>query len=138
MNEFLPGAVLARMPDLIWYHPWCECQLRGQWLSCEALYDKALFRAALASGIFGQDRIPAIEWDGKRDLRLMSSWLLEDRGTHAELDAKFAKAQAEQPPGLIGGFVHFLTNRHIASLRRRARPKDAEASAEQKGAGGSQ
>jgi len=138
LNGIFPGAVFGRMPDHIWYHPWCECQVRGQWLSCEALYDRTLFRAAIATGVFDQDRIPTIEWDGEHDLRLMTSWILEDRGTHAELDAIFAKAQAEQPPGLLGGFVHFLTNRHIASLRRRAKPEDAKTKAEQEGAGDSQ
>ncbi|MBU0661659.1 transglutaminase domain-containing protein [Patescibacteria group bacterium] len=134
LNGIFPAAVLARMPSHIWYHPWCECQLRGQWLSCEALYDKPLFRATLATGIFNHDRIPSIEWDGEHDLRLMTSWLLEDRGTHAELDAIFVEAQAEQPPSLLGGLVHFLTNRHIASLRRRAKPEDAETEAEQNAA----
>ena len=126
LKGIFPDVVLARMRDRIWYHPRCECQLRGRWISCEALYDKALFRAALATGAFGQDRIPNIAWDGEHDLRLMTSWLLDDRGTQAELDASFVKAQAEQPPGLLGRIVHFLTNRHIASLRRRAKLEGAE------------
>jgi hypothetical protein len=72
--------------EVITDHPWCECYLENDWVSCETLFDEPLYKAAIQKGIISSRDIPSIEWDGKRDLVLLSKWILKDKGTQPSAD----------------------------------------------------
>ncbi|NIW00066.1 hypothetical protein GWN26_13465, partial [Candidatus Saccharibacteria bacterium] len=67
----IPGFIYNKIPTPQ-VHPWCECFLDGNWLSCEALYDERLYAVYLQDGLFTKDQIPNIDWDGDTDLVLFA------------------------------------------------------------------
>jgi len=67
-------------------HFWCECYLSGKWISCETLFDKALYDTGVEKGIISKEDMPTIEWDGESDLITLSVWILKDKGTFPNLD----------------------------------------------------
>ena len=117
------GFIYNKLPEPIWFHPWCECYLGGKWVACEALFDEALFRAMLRQGLVTEEQIPTIDWDGENDLVVVRSWVVEDTGTFASLDDVFRRAEKEthRPKilaSLLGWFVVFLSNRHTNGIRK--------------------
>ncbi|MGY5874936.1 MAG: transglutaminase-like domain-containing protein [Candidatus Thorarchaeota archaeon] len=82
-------------PDVILYHPWCECYLSEKWIACDTLLDNALMDGVYKRGIFTKDDIPTIDWDGESDLNTMTRWMIEDKGTLPSLDELVLKAQKE-------------------------------------------
>ncbi len=73
-------------PKIILNHPWCECYLNNQWISCDTLLDKQLVEVIYKKSIFTSEQIPTIEWDGKSDLNTMITWMHEDKGIRSSLD----------------------------------------------------
>ena len=102
--------------DTVADHPWCECYLSGRWLSCETLFDKALYGAGVGLGIISKDDIATIDWDGASDLVMLTSWVLKDKGTTPSIDDLI---DLERP-----GFVPVLpvlrqSNEHTMRVRTR-------------------
>ena len=109
-------------PERIWWHPWCECYISGRWMACETLFDKRLYEACLERGIITREQIPTIDWDGENDVIQVTPWILEDRGTHHNLDEEFRRAQKEaMPPRIIANMLLYFTNRYTNKLRSRGR-----------------
>jgi hypothetical protein len=48
--------------DTVWANRWCECYLSQRWLSCEAVFDEALYQGAIAKGLYTGEQIPTIDW----------------------------------------------------------------------------
>ena len=123
-KESLKGVVsdivFQQMPDVIEYHPWCECYLHRKWISCETLFDKALIEGIYKRGIFTIDEIPTIEWDGKNDLIITRPWIIRGKGTFFSLDELFQEIQEpEHPPEMKAQIEEliFQSNQHTDSLR---------------------
>jgi hypothetical protein len=105
-------------------HPWCECFLDGNWLSCEALFDERLYAAYLQIGLFTKDQIPNIDWNGDTDLVLFTPFFVKDLGTFPAWDdviIDVLKQGGNLPPTnrLFGCFLFFLVNRRIRKLREK-------------------
>jgi transglutaminase-like putative cysteine protease len=67
-------------------HFWAECYLGGQWISCEALFDRPLYEGMLMQGLVTKEQIPTIDWDGKMGLVLLKTWITNDRGSVSSAD----------------------------------------------------
>lgn len=83
-------------PDVLPFHPWCECYLDGKWISCDTLLDRPLIESAYKRRIFTKEEIPRIEWDGYDDLNTMTHWMLKDKGTFPSLDQILFETQKGQ------------------------------------------
>jgi hypothetical protein len=86
LKGLISPEVFNQFADSIDDHPWCECYLSERWISCEALYDRALYEAAVEQGILDRNKITTIDWDGERNLATLSAWILKDKGTAPHLD----------------------------------------------------
>lgn len=118
LKGIIPAWVHRMAPEKVWFHPWCECYLSGKWVSCETLFDKALYSAACRKGILSQEQIPTIDWDGSSSLCVVTAWILEDVGTFQCMDDVFRKAQSEQAPDPIGRIMLYYCNRYTDKLRK--------------------
>lgn len=98
------------------FHFWPECYLGERWISCEALFDQALYEGGLRQGLFTQAQIPSIDWDGETDLILLGPWMTEDRGYKASIDEWYVefKERMHTP-----AFVDRLMDLFLAPLCRR-------------------
>jgi transglutaminase-like putative cysteine protease len=117
--EFMYNKISTPLP-----HPWCECFLDGNWLSCEALLDERLYAAYLQDGLFTKEQIPTIDWNGDTDLVLFTPFFVKDLGTFPAWDDVFMALQEQRvglPPTnrLFGWFPFFLINRRIRKLREK-------------------
>lgn len=83
------------LPDVITFHPWCECYLTTKWIGCDTLFDKALTEAIYNKDVHTKEDIPTIDWDGENDLNTMTKWMVEDKGTYSSLDDLFREVQKE-------------------------------------------
>ncbi len=117
VSEFL----YQQSPDIIQFHPWCECYLSGKWISCDTLLDKALMEGLYKRGIFTKEEIPTIEWDGESNLNTMTRWVIEDKGTFSSLDELLLEAQKESEEHPIDKdqleMVINQSNAHTESIR---------------------
>jgi hypothetical protein len=121
LKGIVPNITFNSIPERIWWHPYCEVYLEGEWISCETLFDKRLYEGALEEGIFSLDQIPSIDWDGESDLIQVSHWILEDGGTHPDQDEVFKQAQKEAlPPKFIANFFLRHSYRYTNKLREKA------------------
>ena len=118
LKAVLPTFGYRFVPETITYHPWCECYLSGNWISCDSLFDKDLYDALLRRQLISREQIPSIDWDGIHDLNTTTAWMLEDVGTSSCLDDVFKKAQRALPPKPISAVIRRLCNRHIEKLRK--------------------
>ncbi len=119
LKGILPDRIHKMLPEKIWYHPWCECYLSGKWISCESLFDKALYDAAVRKEVLSKEQIPMIDWDGENDLTMVGSWMLEDKGTFSSLDDVFREAESESnAPGFVSRIVFYFSNRYTSKLRK--------------------
>ncbi len=75
----IPGIETDDIHDVITYHPWCECYLSDKWISCEALFEKALVDKIYNEGIHRKEDMPIIDWDGESDLSTVTAWKIEDK-----------------------------------------------------------
>ena len=116
LKGILPDWAYDPHPDTIGYHPWCECYLSGKWTVCEPLFDKPLYNAAVEAEFLSTEDVPSIDWDGNSDLKVVTPWILEDKGTFASLDDLFRAVQAEYGPDFATQLAP-LVNQHIDSLR---------------------
>jgi len=98
----IPGIETDEIHDVITYHPWCECYLSDKWISCEALFEKALIDKIFNKGIHGKEDIPIIDWDGENDLNIVTPWKIEDKGTYDSLDEFFLEVKKYFEGGLVG------------------------------------
>ena len=120
LQGIISGFVYRVFPELLDNHTWCECYLSGKWISCEALFDKELFKGMREKGFTVASQIPSIDWDGENDLLMFKPWEVEDFGTFASLDdfwREFAKRPGPRFLQRIG--MNALSNRHTNSLRKR-------------------
>lgn len=112
--------IFRATPDRIWYHPWCECHLSGEWISCDAIFDRPLYEGILARDIARKDKIPTIDWDGESNLNVMSAWMVEDLGTFDSFDAVLKKGQKDEfPPQIVVRVIFSLSNWHTDRIRKR-------------------
>ncbi len=119
LKGIIPAFLYKSMPDKIWFHPWCECYLSEKWISCDSLFDKALYDAISKKGIISKEQIPTIDWDGENDLITISAWMIEDIGTFHSLDDVFRKAQKEELlPKIILQILFRFSNRYTNKLRK--------------------
>lgn len=96
LSGVIPAASLDLIPEgVITYHPWCECYLNNNWVSCEALYPKKLVSELRQGGFITKEQIPTIDWDGETDLILCTHWIVKDLGVTQNMDNVFRKVQAE-------------------------------------------
>jgi transglutaminase-like putative cysteine protease len=98
----VPGFESDDIHDVITYHPWCECYLSDKWISCEALFNKALVEKIYKEGIHSKEDMPIIDWDGESDLSTVTTWKIEDKGTHDSLDEFFLKVKKYFATGFVG------------------------------------
>jgi len=126
-KEGLKGVISSfiynRLPEILEYSPHCECYLSEKWVACESIFDKALFEAMLKKGLVTKEQIPMIDWDGERDLVVMTPWITESVGTFSSMDDVFRKAEKEtkRPRVLVqlfGWFFMSRSNRHTDALRK--------------------
>lgn len=105
-------------PEIIPYHPWCECYLSDKWIKCDTLYDKALVEVLLKKGILTKEDIPTIEWDGETDLNTMTKWMIEDKGLVSSLEEILTKIdQTKNPPEWLVRFLCKRSNLYTDRLR---------------------
>jgi hypothetical protein len=95
LNGVIRKAILKYVPDIITYHPWCECYINDNWVACEALYHKELIADLRQGGFITYEQIPSIDWDGETDLILCAPWIVGDLGVTQNMDNVFRKAQVE-------------------------------------------
>jgi transglutaminase-like putative cysteine protease len=122
LRAFIPRFLYDRLPSPVG-HFWCECHLAGRWVACETLFDRPLYRGMIAAGLVTQAQIPAIDWDGERDLVLFGAWVVEDVGPYASYDELVALAQEEgMPPKvlcqLFDWLPAFFSRRRTDRIRR--------------------
>ena len=79
LHHLIEDFVYDHMPPVA-SHFWCECYLDGRWISCELLLDKPLYDGMLREGLITKEQILTIDWDGRTDLVLLTSWITEDCG----------------------------------------------------------
>ncbi len=113
-----------RIPEIIWFHSWCECYLTKRWVACDSIFDEALFKAMLNEDLVTREQIPSIDWDGENSLIVMKPWFIEGAGSFPSLDDVFRKAEKEikrprVPAQLFGRFFLALSNQHTDRLRKR-------------------
>jgi len=98
-KEFLEGVVSKSVyniiPDVIKYHPWCECYHSNRWISCDSLFDISLMKGLYKKKIITEDLIPTIEWDGFHDMNIIAPWIIEDMGTIHSLDELIPNLELE-------------------------------------------
>ena len=116
-----PGFIYNKTPTLL-VHPWCECFLDGNWLSCEALFDERLYAVFLQEGWLTKEQIPSTDWNGDTDLVLFTSFFIKDFGTFPAWDDVIIyvlEKGYELPPTnrLFGWFLYSLVNRRIRKIR---------------------
>jgi transglutaminase-like putative cysteine protease len=87
LKGFVPKRVFDNTDERIWYHPWCECLLSGNWVANDASFDENLYESLCGKGVWDKRNIPTIDWDGETDLIPVKYWLLEEVRTHANYDA---------------------------------------------------
>jgi len=110
-----------KQKDNIWFHPWCECYLSGQWIACDLYLDKATYDACVKHGIFSKEQMPSIDWDGENDLKIATHWILEDVGTHSSYDEVCKKVMEEtKVPSFLFSLACNLSNRYTQKLREKA------------------
>jgi hypothetical protein len=85
LHHLIADFVYENMPPIA-SHFWCECYLNGRWISCELMLDKPLYDGMLMQGLITKEQVPTIDWDGKRDLVLLTPWITEDRGDLPSFD----------------------------------------------------
>lgn len=115
------GLMYMMTKEPIWFHPWCECNLEGKWITCDLWIDRFTQQAALEAGVLAPGDLPTAGWNGKDDLNLVQPWFLEDRGTKANYDQVVDEVAAEFnkiPTGIINWLVNG-SNRYTSKLRKR-------------------
>lgn len=123
LKPFTPGFIYNKIPTPQ-VHPWCECFLDGNWLSCEALFDERFYAVFFQDRMFTKDQIPNIDWNGDTDLVLFTPFFVKDLGTLPAWDdviIDVLKEGVKLPPTnrLFGWFIFFLMNRRISKLREK-------------------
>ena len=120
LKGILPDSIHKRIDERIWYHPWCECYLSGKWVACDSYLDNALYEAACRKGILSKDKMPTIDWDGEGDLKIASSWMIEDVGTYASYEEICKKAMDEiKMPKFLFKISKISSNRYINKVRKK-------------------
>ncbi len=130
LKPLISGFMFNRLPEIVWFHPWCECYLSERWIACEALFDEALYKAMLQEGVVTEEQVPTIDWDGENDLVVMTPWITEDVGKLASMDVESKRAQKEVTPPrilslLFGWFFFLLSNRRTNGLRKKWKKPEA-------------
>ncbi|MCK4831078.1 transglutaminase domain-containing protein [bacterium] len=109
-----------KFDEKIWFHPWCECYLSGKWIACDLYLDKDTYNAAIKNGIISKEKMPSIDWDGERDLKIATPWMLEDVSTHSSYDEVCKKVMEEMKiPYFLMRLAFKLSNRHTKKLREK-------------------
>jgi len=120
LKGILPSSMHKKLEEKIWFHPWCECYLSGKWVACDSYLDKSLYEAACRKGILTKDKMPTIDWDGDSDLKIATSWMLEDVGTHASYDDICKKLMNDiKMPKFLYKMEINSVNRHINKVRKK-------------------
>jgi hypothetical protein len=116
-REWLKGIIssfiYSRLPEVVEYSPHCECYLSKKWVACDSLLDKALYEAMFREGLVTKEQIPTIDWDGEKELVVMTPWITESVGTFSSMDDVFRKAEKEtkRPRVLVQLFGWFFMSR---------------------------
>ena len=120
IKGIIDDSVQKKMDEKIWYHPWCECYLSGKWIACDLYLDKDTYNAAIKNGIISKEKMPTIDWDGERDLKPATPWMLEDVGTHASYDevCKQVMMKDMKMPNFLLKMAFNKTNRYTNKLRK--------------------
>jgi hypothetical protein len=119
LKGILADSIHKKMDEIIWYHPWCECNCSGKWVACDSMFDTALYETACHKGIIDKEKILTIDWDGESDLHFVSSWVVEDAGTHESYDDICTQVMDElkMPKFLFKMMVLNKLNRHLQKIR---------------------
>lgn len=118
LRSHIPKLLYDRLPSPVG-HLWCECQLAGAWIACEALFDEPFYRGILNGGWVTAEQIPTIDWNGDDDLILLESWIVRDIGTFPSFDALLRSPffhEEGMPPKLFCKLIDPLSA--LASSRR--------------------
>ena len=109
LRYFVPSFLFKHIPNPIG-HPWCECYLNHQWISCEALFDQALFKGLYEKGIISSTEISTINWDGKTNLILFKYWIIKDHKIFTSFDDLLTEELKEvgYPPRLFCILIDWL------------------------------
>ncbi|MHA1556666.1 MAG: transglutaminase-like domain-containing protein [Candidatus Heimdallarchaeota archaeon] len=122
-KECLKGLVTdflyKKAPEIIPFHPYCECYLSGKWVACDSFLDKKLVDNVYKKGIFTQEDIPTIDWDGKNDLNTMTKWVIEDKGILPDLDKFYDVPESSKIKKFILRFFFNRSNAYTERLRKK-------------------
>jgi transglutaminase-like putative cysteine protease len=117
LRGLVPGTIYRLFSSPLW-HPWAECYLDGQWIGCDTLIDRPLYRSALQKGLIDSTEIPTIDWDGQEALWVLKPWIMETVGDFARLDDAIAQMpKAMIPPRVVANIAFAYSNRYTAKLR---------------------
>ena len=120
VKSFTLRFIYNRLPAAIG-HTWCECYISGEWIACEALFDKALYNGALRKGTLTKRDMPTIDWDGETDLVLTRELILKDVGVFPSWDEALRMVDEEGLPITnrpLGWFAFFVGNWRANRIRR--------------------
>jgi hypothetical protein len=110
------------VPEVVDYHPYCECYLSGKWVACATLFDKGLFKAMVEKGFLTASQISTIDWDGEHDTTVVTPWVVKDYGTFASLDDLWIETQQffdKRYPRILQRIANYFSNRHTNKIRQR-------------------
>ena len=120
LKELISDFLYKGLGEEIWFHPWCECYLSGKWIACDLYLDKDTYNAAIKNGIISKEKMPSIDWDGEKDLKISTPWMLEDVGTLSSYDEVCKKAMEEvKVPNFLLNIVLKQSNRYTDRLRKK-------------------
>jgi len=111
--------VYRTIPEVVEYHPYCECHLSGKWVACEALFDKGLFRAMVGKGFPAASQSPTIDWDGENDLIVVAPWVVKDFGSFDSLDDLWIETAKRSGPRILQRVAMYFSNSHTNKIRQR-------------------
>jgi hypothetical protein len=108
LRRLVPDFLYDHLPTNVG-HFWCEGYVTGKWIACEALTDKPFYEGMLKAGWIQRERIPGIDWDGKKDLVLLRHWIGEDGNIFSRYEDLLALARKEGlPPKWICRMLEWL------------------------------
>jgi len=124
LHHLIEEFVYKNMPPVA-SHFWCECYLNEKWISCELLLDKPLYDGMLREGLITKEQVPTIDWDGRTDLVLLTSWITEDcghLGSYDDVITALESSEEGMPPlwieRIIAPVFYRLNLRESDRIRR--------------------
>ncbi len=125
LRGIVPEWLSKRMPAVV-SHFWCECNLSGKWISCEAMLDQPLYDSLLQQGNITEEQIPTIDWDGESDLIVLKQWIVEDMGHIASYEEVYSmldnsRGEEGMPPRIVERLFGWIIYRYLRGYTEKVR-----------------